>query len=118
MDLREILQPLLEDVAGLQAALLLDRDGMLVSAASRDPALDREAIAAQASLLARQVAEASARLGHEAVSSIIVEFDGATLAVQPGGPDLLLAVVLRPGGNVGRALYEGRRAAFRLREAL
>ncbi len=117
MTLNETVQRLQRDY-GLEAALVVTTDGLLVEAAAASGTeLDTEAIAANA-VSGLLMLEA---LGHELASSprqAIVEFDRHLVLVAPLDQDTALVLVASGSANLGRLRLALRRAGPQLAEAL
>lgn len=90
---------------GVEAVIVLGRDGLTIDASARD-GLDSDGLAA----LVPSVAAACNRLGTAAgrgdFSGTVVEFGGGMMVVSVLSPDVLLAVVTAAGANIGPLLFE------------
>ena len=90
---------------GVDAVIVLGRDGLTIDAATRD-GLDSDGLAA----LVPSVVAACAQLGHAAsrgdFSLSAVEYAGGLALISALTPESLLAVFLQPGVNAGPLLYE------------
>jgi predicted regulator of Ras-like GTPase activity (Roadblock/LC7/MglB family) len=93
---------------GVQAAIVLGRDGLPIDSAVRD-GVDSEGVAA----LVPPVVAACGRLGHATAAGEfgagVVEFSSGTALVVSVTPETLLALIVTPGTNVGVLLYEIRK---------
>jgi len=93
---------------GVQAAIVLGRDGLPIDSSVRD-GVDVEGVAA----LVPPVVAACGALGGASASGDFgagaVEFAAGTTLVATLTPDALLALVVAPGTNVGSLLYEIRK---------
>lgn len=116
-DLDATLRALVATARGFQGAALVDADGIaLAAAAAGGP--DIEEVGARSAILLRQVEEVLERLGGGEAGTVVVEMERATIAHLPVKARVALLLVLAPGGDLGRALFEGRKAAFRLAQEL
>ncbi len=117
MTLNEVVQRLQRDY-GLQAALVVTTDGLLVEAATAPGTeLDMEAIAANA-VSGLLMLEA---LGQELASpprQAIVEFDRHLVLVAPLDQDTALVLVASGSANLGRLRLALRRSGPQVAEAL
>ncbi len=113
-----ILTDLLQKVAGLRGAILVDQEGMTIAQAGRESGPDLEAAGAGAGLLLRETLAAAERLGQGEIGEILIEGERMTVAVMPLKSTCSLCVLLGPEAVVGRSLFEARRAAFALDQAL
>jgi hypothetical protein len=90
---------------GVDAVIVLGRDGLTIDASARD-GLDTDGLAA----LIPSVAAACNRLGNAAArgdfSSSVVEFGRGMMVVTVLTADVLLAIVVAAGVNIGALLFE------------
>jgi predicted regulator of Ras-like GTPase activity (Roadblock/LC7/MglB family) len=117
-DMQAILTDLVSRVAGSRGAILLDKDGVPIAQAAHGPAFDLEAVGALFHPLLQDTLAAAARLGQGAVSDVLLEAERATLAMIPLKNSCYLCLLLSPGAMLGRGLFEARRAASALDQAL
>jgi predicted regulator of Ras-like GTPase activity (Roadblock/LC7/MglB family) len=117
-DLQGVLSELLGRVAGLRVAILLDQDGVPIAQASQDTALDLDAVSAGCGLLLRETLAAAERLGQGAVADVLLQAERATVAMIPLKNACSLCLLLEPEAVAGRGLFEARKAAGDLDQAL
>ncbi|MBI4502956.1 MAG: roadblock/LC7 domain-containing protein [Gemmatimonadetes bacterium] len=90
---------------GVDAVIVLGRDGLTIDAAAAN-GLDADGLAA----LVPSVAAACTRLGNAALrgefTSGVVEFGRGMVVVTVLTPEVLLAMVVAPGVNIGALLFE------------
>ena len=108
--LTPLLESLLERVPGARAVVLADRDGIAMAAASGDPSLEVDVLAARYAIVLRDLRGALERLGHGEPSQVLVELEGATIAVFPLKERFGLYLVIAPRQELGRGLFETRKA--------
>ncbi len=105
--IRDVVQTLGER-EGVEAVLVLSRDGLTIDAMSHN-GVDLEGLAA----LVPAVAAACTRLGSATDSggfgTGVVEYEGGMVIVAELTADALLAILFRPGTNIGSVLYELQR---------
>jgi predicted regulator of Ras-like GTPase activity (Roadblock/LC7/MglB family) len=93
---------------GVEAVIVLGRDGLTIDAVARN-GLDTDGLSA----LIPSVAAACNRLGTAAArgefSSGVVEFGRGMIVVNVLTSDVLLAIVVAPGLNIGALLFELQR---------
>jgi predicted regulator of Ras-like GTPase activity (Roadblock/LC7/MglB family) len=93
---------------GVQAAIVLGRDGLPIDSAVRD-GVDADGVAA----LVPPVVAACGRLGQATAAGDFgagaVEFSNGTALVATLTPEALLALIVARGTNVGAILYEVRK---------
>ena len=117
-DFEAILSDLLQRVAGLRGAILLDQEGMPIAQASQGADLDLEAAGAGAGLLLRETLAAADRLGQGEIGEVLLEGERMTVAMIPLKSACSLCVLLRSDAMLGRSHFEARRAAFALDQSL
>ena len=117
MELDRQLDQLIERVEGAILALLLDPEGVPVASAPPEPSLDPEALGARYGLLLRELLDVSMRLLGE-VRTILLDLEKATLVTLPLKEGYALLLALEPDGNVGRGIFEAKKAAFFLEKEL
>jgi predicted regulator of Ras-like GTPase activity (Roadblock/LC7/MglB family) len=112
------LQALLERVPGSRAAVVADVDGITLAAATRDPALEVDMLAARYAVVLRDLRGALDRLGHGEPSQLILDLRGARLVILPLKEGFAFYLVLEPDHDLGRGLFEARKAATLLEGGL
>ena len=118
LDMQAILTDLVSRVSGSRGAILLDKDGVPIAQAPQGPAFDLEAVGALSRPLLQDTLAAAARHGQGAVFEILLEAERATLAMIPLKNSCYLCFLLSPEAMLGRGLFEARRAASALDQAL
>ena len=92
---------------GVQAAVLLSRDGLPIEHAANS-AVEPETVAA----LAATLAQYAARLGEGAergeLRTAVLEYTGGLVVLARAGSEDWLALLTRPGADVGPLLYDLR----------
>lgn len=117
-ELQAVLASLLGRVAGSRGAILLDQDGLPIVQVSQDPGLDLERVGAMSRELLRETLAAAGRIGQGRIAEVLLEAEQATLAVIPLKDARSLCLLLAPDAALGRGLFEARRTAFALDQAL
>lgn len=112
------LQALVERVAGSRAAVLADPDGIAVATAVREAELEADVVAARYAVVLRDLRGALERLGHGEPSQVLLELQEATVAILPLKERFALYLILGPKQDVGRGLFEARKAATALETGL
>lgn len=116
-ELSQPLDQLIEKVEGALLALLLDPQGIPVASAPPKPFLDPEALGARYGLLLRELLDLSTRLLGE-IRTILLDLEKATLIALPLKDGYTFLLALTPDGNVGRGIFEAKKAAFALEKEL
>ncbi|HEX5437542.1 MAG TPA: roadblock/LC7 domain-containing protein [Gemmatimonadaceae bacterium] len=93
---------------GVDAAVVLGRDGLLIDG-SAIPTLDAEGIAALIPALVNAADELGTQMERGPVATAIVEYAQGIAIVSVLSGDAILLVVARPGAQLGALLFELRR---------
>lgn len=93
---------------GVDAAIVLGRDGLLIDGATSG-ALDAEGLAAHVPPMVTAAIEMGAASGRGDFGLLVLEYDGGLAVVSAVSPDALLLVLLRPKANLAALLYDLRR---------
>ncbi len=112
--LDETLAVVKASVAGARAALLVGMDGMIVAGKGDDGDLPWDLVVASYADLVRRTASVHREAGIEDPVELMVTSAGASMVFRAVTPDYALLVVLPPGGAIGRARFELRKAAARI----
>jgi predicted regulator of Ras-like GTPase activity (Roadblock/LC7/MglB family) len=93
---------------GVDAAIVLGRDGLLIDSQAV-PGLDTDDIAARVPPIVAPADELGVALGRGGLTTAVLEHAGGLAIASVLSPEAILLVVLRPTANVGQLLYELRR---------
>ena len=93
---------------GVDAALILGRDGLLIDGAT-DPALDPDSLAAHVPSLVQAAIEMGTAAGRGEFALMVQEYSAGTLVITAVSPHAFLLVVLRPDGDLAELVYDLRR---------
>jgi hypothetical protein len=99
---------------GVDAAVVLGRDGVLIDAAAVPP-MDVERVAAFVPAVVRFAQELSDATGQGQLRTVLLEHDAGIALVLALSDDALLLVVAQPTASLGGLLYELRRNRAELR---
>jgi predicted regulator of Ras-like GTPase activity (Roadblock/LC7/MglB family) len=117
-ELQGILEDLLLRVAGSRGAILMDGDGVTIAQASRGALPMLEGLGTGCTMLLRETVAMAEQLGQGPVTDVLLEAEGATVALIPLKTSCTLCLVFAPDAIVGQSVFEARRAAFALDQAL
>ncbi|MBI3988198.1 MAG: roadblock/LC7 domain-containing protein [candidate division NC10 bacterium] len=118
MDFRQYLASVVEKVEGAVMTILFDPDGMVVALFPETSPFDAEGLAARYAFLFRELILASTRAGQGEIRTILMELENASVVALPLKEGYVLSLILKPGGNVGRGIFEVKKAAFFLEKGL
>ena len=93
---------------GVEAAVVLGRDGLLIDGQSV-PGLDSEGIAALVPSIVAAAEEFGAHSNRQHLSTAILEYEKGVAIVSVLTADAVLLVLAQTGANLGKLLYELRR---------
>ena len=93
---------------GVEAAIVLGRDGLLIDSQSV-PGLDAEDLAARIPAIIGAADELGTSLHRGALLTAVLEYGHGLATVSVLNADALLVVFVRPDTNVGQLLFELRR---------
>jgi len=112
MGFADTLGNITERIEGCAAALILGIDGIAIERQVRsvDPLLDIDLIATEFTTLVRRNMRTATDAEMGEMREMVFVTDGLTLVLRPITPEYFLMLALEPGGNVGRARFELRKA--------
>jgi predicted regulator of Ras-like GTPase activity (Roadblock/LC7/MglB family) len=116
--LDETLATLLETVREARAALLVGMDGIVVAGEGRAGDLPWDLVVASYTDLLRRIGAVNREAGIGDPVEMVVTAGDTTLVLRSVTPDYGLLVALPAGGSLGRARFELRKAAGRIRPEL
>ena len=93
---------------GVEAAVVLGRDGLLIDSQSI-PGLDPEDLAARIPAIIGPADELGDAVHRGALMTAVLEYNSGLAIVEVLNADAILVVLVRPDANVGRLLFELRR---------
>lgn len=93
---------------GVEAAIVLGRDGLLIDGQSL-PALNAEQVAAHVPSIIQFADEFGAAASRGALQTAVLEHERGLAVVSCLTDDAVLLVLLQPTANLGQLLYELRR---------
>lgn len=93
---------------GVDAAIVLGRDGLLIDGAT-EGALDPEGLAAYVPPMVVSAIDMGLASGRGDFGLMVLEYSGGTAVVTSVSPDALLLVLLRPSANLAAMLFDLRR---------
>jgi predicted regulator of Ras-like GTPase activity (Roadblock/LC7/MglB family) len=109
--LDETLARVTESAEGARTTLLVGMDGMVVAGAGDTGELPRELLVASYADLLRRIGSVHREAGIQDPDEMVVTGPDITLVIRRVTPEYALLMVLAPGGSLGRARFELRKAA-------
>ena len=112
MGFLETLTNVVDRIEGCAAAVILGIDGIPIERQVRDldPALDLDLVATEFTTLVRRSMRTASDTALGELREIVFVTEVMTFLVRPITSDYFLLLALTPGGNIGRARYELRKA--------
>ncbi len=93
---------------GVEAAVVLGRDGLLIDSHTA-PGLDPEDLAARIPAIIGPADELGDTVRRGALTTAVLEYAGGLAIIEVLNADAILVVLVRSDANVGRLLFELRR---------
>lgn len=93
---------------GVDAAVILGRDGLLIDSRAA-PGVDAEAVAARIPSIVSPADEVGEALRQGALATAVLEYDHGFAIISVVSAEALLLVLVRPGANLAQLLHELRR---------
>jgi predicted regulator of Ras-like GTPase activity (Roadblock/LC7/MglB family) len=114
MNFREVLERICNRVEGALGALIIAEDGIVVERHAASPAIDLDLAAVEFVGAGREIKRATESVDAGELEEMIVTNRARVTVLRLIGPGYYLLLVMDPGGLLGRARYELRRAAIEL----
>jgi len=93
---------------GVQAAIILGRDGLLIDGAT-EGAMDAEGLAAHVPPLISAASDLGLTSDRGQLGLVVMEYSAGMAVAAAVSPDALLLILLTPGANLAALLYDLRR---------
>jgi len=93
---------------GVEAAVVLGRDGLLIDSHAA-PGMDAEALAARIPSIVGPADDVGVALQRGSLTTSVLEFERGYAIVSVMSPEALLFVLVQPSANLGALLHELRR---------
>ena len=112
MGFADTLSKITERIEGCAAAIILGIDGIAIERQIKDvdPLLDIDLILTEFTTLVRRNMRTAMDTEMGEMREMVFVTDMLTLVLRPITPEYFLMLALNPGGNVGRARFELRKA--------
>ena len=112
MGFLETLTNVVDRIEGCAAAVILGIDGIPIERQVRDldPVLDLDLVATEFTTLVRRSLRTASDTALGELREIVFVTEAMTFLLRPITSDYFLLLALNPGGNIGRARYELRKA--------
>lgn len=98
----------IRDRAGVDATVVLGRDGLLIDS-QVNPSIDAEQVAAHIPSIVVAADELGMSAVHGGLTTAVLEFPRGFAILSVLSADAILLVLVQPSANVGQLLYELRR---------
>jgi len=112
MGFTDTLAKITERIEGCAAVVILGIDGIPIErqVGQMDPSLDIDLIATEFTTLVRRSMRTASDTGLGDLREMVIVTDLMTFVLRPITSEYFLFLALNPGGNVGRARFELRKA--------
>jgi predicted regulator of Ras-like GTPase activity (Roadblock/LC7/MglB family) len=112
MGFTDTLTEIIYRIEGCAAVIILGIDGIPIERqiGDLDPTIDLDLMVTEFTTLVRRNLRTAADTELGAMQEMVFVMDLLTLVARPITPEYFLLVALNPGGNVGRARFELRKA--------
>ena len=112
MGFTDTLAKITERIEGCAAVVILGIDGIPIErqVGETDPSLDIDLIATEFTTLVRRSMRTASDTGLGDLREMVIVTDLMTFVLRPITSEYFLFLALNPGGNVGRARFELRKA--------
>jgi len=112
MGFTDTLTDIIYRIEGCAAVIILGIDGIPIERqiGDLDPTIDLDLMVTEFTTLVRRNLRTAADTELGAMQEMVFVMDLLTLVARPITPEYFLLVALNPGGNVGRARFELRKA--------
>ena len=112
MGFTDTLAKITERIEGCAAVVILGIDGIPIErqVGEMDPSLDIDLIATEFTTLVRRSIRTASDTGLGDLREMVIVTDLMTFVLRPITSEYFLFLALNPGGNVGRARFELRKA--------
>ena len=112
----DTLTQITDRIEGSAGTIILGIDGILIERYVRDldPSLDLDLIATEFTTLLRRSMRTASDTELGELQEMVFVADRLTFLFRPITPEYFLVLALNPGGNVGRARFELRKAQLAL----
>ena len=116
MSFSDTLARIVDRVEGGSAAVILGVDGIPIEryVADFDPGLDIDAIGTEFTTLIRRSMHTASDTGLGDLQEMLLATNRMLFLVRPITPEYFILLALSPGGNIGRARFELRKAQLSL----
>jgi predicted regulator of Ras-like GTPase activity (Roadblock/LC7/MglB family) len=115
MPFKKLLTELIESVPGAQGAILVDWEGEAVDQAARIDDYELKVIGAHKGVILYNLRDVVQRLDGGNLEELMIATEKAQTLVLPLTAEYFLVLTLGRGEALGRALFEARRCAARLK---
>jgi predicted regulator of Ras-like GTPase activity (Roadblock/LC7/MglB family) len=116
LSFRKSLEDIVNRVEGSAVAVILGVDGIIIERHVKDidPALDLDLLTTEMTTLLRRSSHTAADTGLGELREMIFATDLMTFLLRSITPEYFLIFGINPGGNIGRARFELRKAQLAL----
>jgi len=113
---KEVLETVIEHTEGSLGALIMGLDGIAVERSLKEEGQDAnlDVAAAEFTSLVRNAQRAGKDTGLGGLRELVISLDDAIVLVRLLGQEYFVVLAISPGGNLGRARFELRKAELQI----
>jgi predicted regulator of Ras-like GTPase activity (Roadblock/LC7/MglB family) len=115
MPFKHILQEMLDRMPGARGAIIADWEGEAVDQVARIDDFEIKVFGAHKGIILTRLREALQRLDGGDLEEVLIQYENDSAIILPLNEDYFLVLTIGPGELVGRAAFEMRRCATKLR---
>ncbi|WP_020676680.1 roadblock/LC7 domain-containing protein [Geopsychrobacter electrodiphilus] len=115
MPFKILLQEMLDRLPGAQGAIIADWEGEAVDQVARIDDFEIKVLGAHKGIILTRLRETLHRLDGGELEEVLIQYENAKVLIVPLNEDYFLVLTIDPDEMVGKAAFELRRCAVRLR---
>lgn len=101
-------------VGGIQASVLVSKEGLLMASDNTSSRVDADIIGAMVAMLVRSAGHASQELDKGELEYLLLHTKYGEIIIMKAGPDAILTVLTDTSENIGLTIIEMKRACMKI----
>jgi len=118
MPFKNLLQEMLDRLPGARGAIIADWEGEAVDQVARIDDFEIKVLGAHKGIILSRLREALQRLDGGELEEVLIQYQNAKVLIVPLNEDYFLVLTIDTHEMVGKAAFELRRCAARLRQEI